>query len=108
VINDTISRDIGKNPLHLTKPPLANYANSVKERLSVPQIARIEPFGEPAGDRSEKLARLILLALVAPKPRHAHCDAQFPGFCFLLGSSRRRLAGTIDDGADLPIGSLEA
>ena len=31
------------------------------------QIERIKPFGEPAVDRSEKLASLIPLALIAPE-----------------------------------------
>jgi hypothetical protein len=39
---------------------------SVEQRLSLFQIARVKPFGEPAVDRSEKLASLIPLALVAP------------------------------------------
>ena len=32
---------------------------------------------EPAVDRSEKLAGIIPLALVALEPRHAHCGAEF-------------------------------
>jgi len=35
------------------------------------------PLGEPAVDRSEKLPCLILLTLIAPEPRHAHCGAEF-------------------------------
>jgi hypothetical protein len=34
--------------------------------------SRVKPFGEPAVDRSEKLASPLPLALVAPDPRHAH------------------------------------
>ena len=34
--------------------------------------------------RSEKIASLLPLALIAPEPRHAHCGAEFPGFCLLL------------------------
>jgi len=51
-----------------------------QQRLCLVQIARIKPFGEPAVDRSEKLASLIPLALIAPEPRHAHCGAEFPKF----------------------------
>jgi hypothetical protein len=51
---------------------------------------RVEPLGEPAVDRSEKLACFIPLALVAQEPRHAHRRAQFPGFCLLLASNRER------------------
>ena len=39
---------------------------------------------EPAVDRSEKLAGLLPLALIAPEPRHAHRRAQFPGFGLLM------------------------
>ena len=60
----------------------------VKQRLGLLQIERVEAFGEPAVDRSEKLAGLIPLALIAPEPRHAHCGAQFPGFCLLLAGNR--------------------
>ena len=31
------------------------------------------------------------LALVAPEARHAHCRAEFPGFCLLLTRNRGRL-----------------
>ena len=54
------------------------------------QIERVKPFGEPAVDRSEKLARLIALALVAPEPRHAHCCTEFPGLRLLLARYRER------------------
>ena len=56
----------------------------VEQRLSLLQIERIEPFGEPAVNRSEKFASLLLLALVAPEPRHAHRGAEFIGFCLLF------------------------
>ena len=36
----------------------------VKQRLRLFQIERVKPFGEPAVDRSEKLAGLIPLALM--------------------------------------------
>jgi hypothetical protein len=43
----------------------------VKQCPGLLQIKRVEAFGEPAVDRSEKLASLIPLPLVAPEPRHA-------------------------------------
>jgi hypothetical protein len=59
-------------------------------RLGLFQIARVEPFGEPAINRSEQFASLLCLPLVAPKPRHAHCRAEFPGLCLLLSRNRER------------------
>ena len=49
-----------------------------------------KPLGEPAIDRSEKIARLIPFALIAPEPRHAHRYTQFPGLCRLLTRNRER------------------
>jgi hypothetical protein len=40
----------------------------IEQRFGVFQIARVKPFSEPAGDRSEKLASLISIALIAPEP----------------------------------------
>jgi hypothetical protein len=37
-------------------------------RLGLFQIERVEAFGEQVVDRSEKLAGLIPLALIAPEP----------------------------------------
>ena len=62
----------------------------VEQRLSLLQIERVEAFGEPAVDRSEKIAGLIPLALIAPEPRHAHRRAQFPGLRLLLTRNRER------------------
>src|SRR4029077_21187483 len=53
------------------------------------QIARVKPFREPAVDRSEKLASLIALALIAPEAREAGGGAKLQG-------SRRLLAGCLD------------
>src|SRR4029077_3966994 len=41
----------------------------VEQRLRILQITRVKPFREPAVDRSEQIAGLILLALIAPQPR---------------------------------------
>jgi len=38
----------------------------IKQRLRLLEIERIEAFGEPAVDRSEKIAGLFTLALTAP------------------------------------------
>jgi hypothetical protein len=44
----------------------------VEQGLGLFQIERVEAFGEPAIDRSEKIAGVIPLGLIAPQPRHAH------------------------------------
>jgi hypothetical protein len=43
----------------------------VEQNLGLFQVERVKPFGKPAVDRSEKLASLVPLALVAPEPRRA-------------------------------------
>ena len=48
----------------------------VEQRLRLLQIARVKPFGEPAVDRSEQIAGLIPLALVAPEPGETGGGAQ--------------------------------
>jgi hypothetical protein len=40
----------------------------VEQGLSLFQIESVKAFGEPAVDRSEKIAGLIPLALIAPRP----------------------------------------
>jgi hypothetical protein len=42
----------------------------IEQCLGVLQDRRVEAFGEPDEDRSEKLASLLPLTLVAPEPRH--------------------------------------
>src|SRR5262249_13346702 len=44
----------------------------LQQRLRVLQIARIEPFSEPAVDRSKQFARLLHLALGTPEAGEAH------------------------------------
>ena len=57
----------------------------LKQALSLFEIARVEPLGKPAVDRSKKLASLVPLTLIAPEPRHAHPIRLFPlGPCFDL------------------------
>ena len=50
-----------------------------KQRLGLLQIEGVEALCETAVDRSEQIAGLIPLALIAPVPRHAHRCAEFPG-----------------------------
>ena len=45
---------------------------------SAHDASRVEPFSEPAVNRSEKFASLLRFSLIAPEPRHAHRRAQFP------------------------------
>jgi hypothetical protein len=52
----------------------------IEQRLRLLQIARVEAFGEPAVDRSEQIASVISLVLLAPEPGRAHRGAEFPGF----------------------------
>ena len=63
----------------------------IKQRLSLLQIKGIEAFGEPAVDRSEKIAGLYALALVAPEPRHARCRAEFEQPRLLAARNLNRL-----------------
>src|SRR6516225_2053261 len=64
---------------------------SVRQQIfGLLEIARVEAFAEPAVGRSEKLAGLIPLALIAPQPRHAHRGSEFPGLCLLLPRDRKR------------------
>jgi hypothetical protein len=54
----------------------------VEQPFRLFQIPRIEPFGEPAVDRSENLASLDPPAMSTPEPRHAHRGAEFPELSF--------------------------
>ena len=56
----------------------------VEQRPSILQIERVESFSKPVIDRSDKIAGLVLLALVAPQLRHAHRRTEFPGPRLLL------------------------
>src|SRR5262245_16322370 len=55
-----------------------------RARSLLPSVECVEALGEPAVNRRKKVAGLIPLALVAPRPRHVCCCAQLPGFCLLL------------------------
>src|SRR5262245_27423567 len=55
----------------LISPPLQH----VEQRLRLFQVARVEAFSEPPVNRSQQLARLLHLALVAPEACQTHCGA---------------------------------
>ena len=50
------------------------------QSLRLLQIAHVEPFGKPPIDRSEKLASLLPLAVVAPEPCEVDSRTQLPEF----------------------------
>jgi hypothetical protein len=56
----------------------------VEQRLGLFQIEHVEAFGEPVVDRSEKLASITPLSLIASESRYAHSGAEFPRFRPLL------------------------
>src|SRR6516165_8528238 len=59
---------------------MGSHNQLIEQLLSLFQIARVEPFGKPAVDRSEQLASLIPLALIAPEPRHdGYALSRVPG-----------------------------
>ena len=76
-----VGTQFGGDPLLLPRPKflVSDYSTSWRQRieqgLSLLKIARVEALGEPAIDRSDKIAGLLLLALITPKPRHAHRGA---------------------------------
>jgi hypothetical protein len=55
---------------------LALSGQVIEQCLRLFQIKRVDPFGEPAVDRSKKLASLLPLALRTPETREAHCGAK--------------------------------
>jgi hypothetical protein len=69
-------------PGHSRTPPilLCSRRKLLEQRLGLLKIERIKPFGEPAMDRSEKIAGFIPLALITLEPCHAHRRAQIPQF----------------------------
>ena len=71
--------------------PSRSRRQLVEQVLGFLQIERVEPFGEPAVDRSKKLARLIPLALIAPEAGEVESCTQLPEFCTLPPRNRKRL-----------------
>src|SRR5262249_18869091 len=67
-----------------SQPCAPSCRQRVEEGLGFLHIELAEALGEPAIDRSEKIARLLRLASIAPEPRHAQRCAQFPKLRFLL------------------------
>jgi hypothetical protein len=55
---------------------LALSGQVIEQCLRLFQIKRVDPFGEPAVDRSKKLASLLPLDLRTPETREAHCGAE--------------------------------
>src|SRR5262249_8768545 len=64
-------------------------------RLRLFQIARVEPFSEPAVDRSKQLAGLSPLALITPQTGEAGRGTQLKDFRALLFGDRVRLMVTL-------------
>jgi hypothetical protein len=58
--------------------PRAGSPQLVQQRLRIFQIGRVETFGEPAVDWSEKVAGFGAPALITPKSGEAARGAQFP------------------------------
>src|SRR5258707_12292506 len=83
-------RDVPRADIAMASMGAPSCPQVVEQGLSLSQIERVEAFGEPAVDRSEQIAGLITLALIAPKPRHAHCSTQLPGPGSLLTCDRKR------------------
>ena len=68
--------DVGARELRAICETLARSRRQLVEQgLGLLQIERIKALGEPAVDRSEKIAGLLPLALIAPEPSYAHCCA---------------------------------
>src|SRR5262249_706232 len=70
-------------------PQAPSRGQFVEQRLGMLQVERIEAFGERAVNRGEKIAGVILFALVAPESCHAHRSAQFERLCLLLPCKRQ-------------------
>ena len=71
--------------------------NWASNRLCLLQIERVEAFGEPAVDRSEKIAGLLPLALITPEPRQCSSPRAAPRTlpaapALLIARARNRLA----------------
>jgi hypothetical protein len=66
-----------------SRPRALSYSQLVEQDLSLLQIERVEAFGEPAIDRSEKVADVLPLAQIALEPRHADGRSQFKEPCVL-------------------------
>ena len=68
----------------------------VEQGLGLLQVQGVKALGEPAVDRSEKIAGLVPLPPISPKPCHTHRCAQFIGLCLLLRCNvQRRFEGAL-------------
>jgi hypothetical protein len=80
-IKQRTSRDVGTRPnSEVAGHSDSSRCQSVKQGLGLLKVERIEALGEPAVDRSEKIAGLLMLALIALEPRYTHRRAELPGF----------------------------
>ena len=81
-----------------------SHRQLLQQRLRFLQIERVETFREPPVNRSQQFARLLHLALVAPKACEAHGGAEFPGLGSLLASDRLRTIKICSCFNDIPVG----
>src|SRR5215472_6948198 len=84
----------------LTAATLSGLGQFIQQRLSLFQIRRVEPFGEPGVDRPEQVAGFGGAALIALEPRKAYGSAQFPELGLLRlgdaqGFARQFLGGLV-------------
>src|SRR5271154_1483149 len=70
---------------------IAKSRQLLEQRLGFFQVERIEAFGEPAIDRSEKIAAFLPLALIAPEPREACGGSEFSRAGLLLTCYQHRI-----------------
>ena len=57
---------------------VSSRSQLIEQSLRFLQIARVEPFGEPAVNRGKQFACLLYLTLVAPEAREAHSFVVLP------------------------------
>ena len=63
--------------LHASEVPDIPSGVLIEQSFGLDQIGRVEPFGEPAEDRRQKITRLARLALPQPKLRQADRSLKF-------------------------------
>lgn len=67
---------------------------SLQQGPGLLQILRVETFGEPLVDRSEKFTSFYFFALLLPQASKTRGGAEFPGFSALLMSNDEGLLKT--------------
>ena len=58
----------------------------LQQRLSLLEVSRIKPFGEPAVDRCQEGMGFLAFALLLPEPSQAGGSTEFPGFGVLMAA----------------------